>query len=194
MEIKLLWLLHFLEFAEFSAVTERKESQHYKSEETKIFLFLQKFGTIFSWFSMIRSLGFSLHLMDSSLSWFFLVSCLLCTESIFFFFIAMISFLFVYLFITWVYAKLLSFLLADFQFRSHLSLGLFYSEESFLSFTAFFSPVLILAPPVGYTYIIHSVCFSIYSKMRVVLSFRWALYSHSKSIFCSLCSLSLLSL
>lgn len=86
MEIKLLWLLHFLEFAGFSAVTARKESQHYKSEETKIFLFLQKFGTIFSWFSMIRSLGFSLHLMDSSLSWFLLVSCLLCTESIFFFF------------------------------------------------------------------------------------------------------------
>lgn len=106
--------------------------------EQDLFIFIENFSHIF-WFYMVWSLVFSLHLMDFSLSWSFLVSCLLCTESILIFFIAIISFLLIYLFIAWVYAKWQSFPLADFQFRSHLSLGLlFCSEESFLSFTAFF--------------------------------------------------------
>lgn len=159
-----------------------------------LFIFTE-IWTIFSWFSMIRSLGFSLHLMDSSLSWFFLVSCLLCTESILIFFFYCNDFFPVCLFIYYlgvcqIIILSLSWLPIQVSFISRSVL--LWRILSFLH--SFFSPVLILAPPVGYTYIIHSICFSIYSKMHVVLSFRWALYSHSKSIFCSLCSLSLLSL
>lgn len=132
---------------------------------------------------MIWSLGFALHLMDSSLSWCFLVIFLLCTEFKLIFFIAMISFLFIYLCIYCIYAKWQSFPLTDFKVRSHV---LFFSEESFLS--QHFSPLLILISPVSY-----SICFNIYSKMHIVMSFSWTLHSYSKSISCSLGNLSLIS-
>lgn len=53
--------------------------------EQDLFIFIENFSHIF-WFYMVWSLVFSLHLMDFSLSWSFLVSCLLCTESILIFF------------------------------------------------------------------------------------------------------------
>lgn len=56
-----------------------------------------------------------------------------------------------------------------------------------------FSPVLIWTSPFDYIYIISCICFCIYPKVQTVLSFSWALYSHSKRIFCFLCSFLVLS-
>lgn len=147
---------------------------------------------MFSWFSMIWSLGFSLHLMDSSLLWSFLVSFLLHTESILNIFIAIIYFIFIYLLLGLCQITFLSLRWFPFQilFISR-SVLLLWRILPFLH--SLFPPVLILISPVGYTNIIHSICFNIYSKMHIVLSFNRAQYSHSKSIFCSLWSLSLIS-
>lgn len=109
--------------------------------EQELLIFIEIWNNIFL-FSMIWSLGFffafngflSTVVFSSQLPpvYWILIEFFYCND----FFCV---YLFIYLFIAWVYAKLLSFPLAGFQFRSYLSLALFFcSEESFLFFTAFF--------------------------------------------------------